>query len=280
MAHVLDATRYGKSGVHLVVVDREAPAHTVTDLRIDIRLAGDFDAAHSDGDNSDVLPTDTMRATVFAFAGDGPVGAPEDFGVRLARHFVATVPAVRTAAVTLRATRWARVDGRHPSAFVADGTVARTAEVIVDGDGARVGAGLTDVRVLKTAGSGFSGFLTDRYTTLAETDDRLLATRMTVDWRYGHLDVDWTATSHEIEHVLLRAFADHDSLSLQHTLYAMGAAVLDRCPQVSDIHLLLRNVHHLPVDLSPYGLHNDGRVFVATDEPYGVIEATVGRGAP
>ena len=279
MSHTLGPNRYGKSGVHLVVVDRDAPQHAVTDLRVDIRLEGDFDAAHTAGDNRQVIPTDTMRGTVFAFAGAGPVGPPEDFGMRLARHFVATVPAVHAATVGLRATRWARIGGDHPTGFVADGTASRTAEVTVDGDGARVGAGLADVKVLKTADSAFAGFFADRYTTLADTEDRLLATRMTAGWRYRDTDVEWTTTAGQVEDVLLQTFAAHDSASLQHTLYAMGSAVLDRCPQITGIHLLLPNVHHLVVDLSPYGLHNDQRVFVATDEPYGVIEATVERGA-
>lgn len=277
MAHPLGHNTYGKSGVHLVVVDRDAPQHTVTDLRVDIRLEGDFARAHTHGDNTQVVPTDTMRGTVFAFARSGPVGQPEDFGLRLAHHFVDTVPAVHRAHVHLRAMHWARIGGDHPSGFIADPSVARTADVTVGGGDVRVGAGLADAAILKTADSGFEDFFTDPYTTLAETDDRVLATRMTADWRYDRLDIDWAATIEEVRGILLRTFADHDSASLQHTLYAMAGAVLDRCDQITDIHLLLPNVHHLLVDLTPYGLDNDNTVFVATTEPYGVIEATVAR---
>jgi urate oxidase len=277
MAPALGHNTYGKSGVHLVVVDREAPEHTVTDLTVDIRLEGDFAAAHTDGDNSAVIPTDTMRGTVFAFARSGPVGEPEAFGLRLAHHFVDTVPAVDTATVRLRAQRWARIGGDHPTAFIADTTITRTAEVRVGVDDVQVGGGLTDGAILKTADSAFSGFFTDALTTLAETDDRLLATRMTADWRYLGTDVDWGAAAHQVRDVLLRTFADHHRASIQHTLYAMGEAVLDRCADVGDIHLVLPNVHHLLVDLSRYGLDNDNAVFVATTEPHGVIEATVVR---
>ncbi len=277
MAHALGHNTYGKSGVHLVVVDRDASPHTVVDLTVDIRLEGDFGAAHTDGDNTAVVPTDTMRGTVFAFARAKPVGAPEEFGLRLARHFVDTVPAVQAARVGLRSTQWTRIGGDHPTAFVADTSVIRTADVRVGVGGAEVGAGVADVAVLKTADSGFSDFFADAYTTLADTDDRLLATRMTADWRYRAVDVDWNAAATEVQSVLLRSFADHHSASLQHTLYAMGGAVIDQCDDVADIHLLLPNVHHLLVDLTPYGLDNDNRVFVATQEPYGVIEATVVR---
>ena len=276
MAIALGANRYGKSGVHLVVVDRDAPQHTITDLMIDVRLEGDFTAAHVHGDNRALVPTDTMRGTVYAFARTQPVREPEDFGLRLARHFVATVPSVTAATVTLRATPWRPVSG-HQTAFVADASIVRTAEVRVDGDGPRVAAGLADVRIFKTADSAFSDFLVDDFTTLAPTEDRMMATALNADWRYGHHDVDWSASASAVRDLLLATFAEHDSASLQHTLYAMGETVLRERPEVTDIHLLLPNLHHLLVDLSPYGLDNPNRVFVATTDPHGVIEATVVR---
>lgn len=275
----LGDNRYGKSGVHLVVVDRDAPDHTITDLRIDVRLEGDFAATHLTGDNRAVLPTDTMRGTVYAFARTQPVGQPEDFGLRLARHFVATVPSVHAAEVTLRSTPWARIGGDHPSGFVADASMVRTATVRVDDAGTHVTGGITDAKVFKSADSAFSAFHTDAYTILPETEDRMMATVLTADWRYTDDADDWAASATAVPDILLRTFADHDSASLQHTLYAMGEAVLTARPEIAWIHLLLPNVHHLLVDLSPYGLDNPNRVFVATTEPYGVIEATVVRTA-
>lgn len=276
MGTALGANRYGKSGVHLVVVDRDAPQHTVTDFLIDIRLEGDFAAAHVSGDNSAVVPTDTMRGTVFAFARTQPVDQPEDFGLRLARHFVATVPSVSAATVGLRATPWVPI-GDHRSAFIADASIVRTSEVRVQGDGTQVASGVTGLKILKTADSAFSNFHSDDFTTLAETDDRMMATVMTADWRYGSDDVDWGDSVSAVRDILMATFAEHDSASLQHTLYAMGEAVLTQRPEITDIHLLLPNVHHLLMDLTPYGLDNPNRVFIATTEPYGVIEATVVR---
>lgn len=276
MGTALGANRYGKSGVHLVVVDRDAPQHTVTDFLIDIRLEGDFEAAHVSGDNSAVVPTDTMRGTVFAFARTQPVDQPEDFGLRLARHFVATVPSVSAATVGLRATPWVPI-GDHRSAFIADASIVRTAEVRVEGDGTQVASGVTGLKILKTADSAFSDFHIDDFTTLAETDDRMMATVMTADSRYGSDDVDWGDSVSAVRDILLATFAEHDSASLQHTLYAMGEAVLTQRPEITEIHLLLPNVHHLLMDLTPYGLDNPNRVFIAATEPYGVIEATVVR---
>lgn len=277
MTIALGDNRYGKSGVHVVVVNREASDHTITDLRVDIRLEGDFEAAHTTGDNRAVVPTDTMRGTVFAFARTQPVRHPEDFGLRLARHFVATVPAVTSADVTLRATPWARIGANHPTAFVADRSVVRTAHVRVDASGPHVRGGVENIKVFKSAGSAFSDFYADDYTTLPPTQDRMMSTIVTADWGYHETNINWGDSAAAVQRILLQAFADHDSASVQHTLYAMGDAVLTQRPEVTDVHLLLPNVHHLLVDLAPYGLNNPNMVFVATPEPYGVIEATVVR---
>jgi urate oxidase len=277
MTIALGDNRYGKSGIHLVVVDRDTPDHTLTDLLVDIRLEGDFEAAHTAGDNSALVPTDTMRGTVFAFARTQPVTTPEDFGLRLARHFVATVPSVRRADVALHATGWARIGGDHPTGFIADTSLARTATVRVDADGAYVRSGIADAKIFKSAGSAFTDFYTDDYTTLSETEDRMMATVVSADWGYRDVTVDWADSAAAVQRILLRTFADHDSASLQHTLYAMSEAVLSERREVADVHLLLPNVHHLLVDLSPYGLDNPNRIFVAATEPYGVIEATVVR---
>jgi urate oxidase len=283
MDAVLGHNRYGKSGIRLVRVSR-GDRHELVDLTVDIALEGDFAATHLTGDNSAVLPTDTMRGTVYAFAGEGPVGEPEAFGLRLAGHFVDTVPAATRARVHLVQQPWARIEAAgapHPHAFVGAGPGRRTATVTRDGGDARVVAGLDDLLVLKTTGSAFEGFLKDRYTTLEETDDRILATVVTARWRYATLDVDWAEAAAEVRRLLLEAFAGHDSRSLQQTLFAMGEAVLAGRPEVAEVRMAMPNKHHLPVDLTPYGLPNTGEVFVATDRPYGLIEGTVTRdGAP
>jgi urate oxidase len=277
----LGGNRYGKSGIRLVRVVRHPDRHELADLTVDVALEGDFRAAHLAGDNAAVLPTDTMRGTVYAFAGEGPVGEPEAFGLRLAGHFVDTVPAVALARVRLRQRPWRRipVGGQpHPHAFAAGDGERRTATVTRAGDRAWVVAGLAGLLVLKTTGSGFQGFLRDRYTTLEETGDRILATELTAGWRYATLEVDWAKAHAETRRLLLEAFAAHDqSRSLQHTLYAMGEAVLRERAEVAEVRLSMPNRHHLPADLAPYGLANPGEVFVATDRPYGLIEGTVTR---
>ena len=282
MGFALGGNRYGKAGIRLVTVARQGDRDELADLTVDVRLEGDFEAAHLQGDNAAVLPTDTMRGTVYAFAADQPAVELEPFGLRLAGHFVETVPACRLARVWLSQQPWARLDGgAHPHAFTTAAGGRRTAVVTRAGGDAWVVAGVAGLTVLKTRGSAFEGFLRDRYTTLREADDRILATEVTADWRYGSAEVDWAAAAGRARRALLEAFAAHDSRSVQHTLYAMGEAVLAASPEVAEVRLTLPNKHHLPVDLTPYGLANRNEVFVATDRPYGVIEGTVLRqGAP
>ena len=278
---MLGANRYGKSGIRLVRVDRSAPRHELVDLTIDVRLEGEFDDAYVSGDNRAVLPTDTMRGTVYALAGDGPVGEPEEFGLRLARHFMQTVPSASLASVELVAEPWMRIQvggAEHDHAFTPAGRGRRTARVTRQGTEDRVVAGVTDLVVMKTAGSAFEGFLRDGFTTLEDAAERILATAVTARWRYRDTNVDWSTSFETSRRALVETFASHDdSNSLQHTLYAMGEALLGACPEAEEVRMAMPNRHHLLVDLEPYGKPNDGGVFVATDRPFGVIEGTVVR---
>ncbi|GAB3445190.1 factor-independent urate hydroxylase [Actinophytocola sediminis] len=278
----LGDNQYGKAEVRLVRVDRDPAAHAVTDLNVSIALAGDLDATHLTGDNSGVLPTDTQKNTVYAFARDG-VGEPEEFGLRLARHFVDQTPTISRARVHLERYRWERitVDGRpaHHSFARAAGT--RTATVTYDGTQTWVVTGVADLTVMNTTDSEFHGFHRDRYTTLPETTDRILATAVTAHWRHARADADWAESFAGARGLLLEAFADTRSRSLQQTLHAMGERVLRHRPELVEVRLALPNKHHFLVDLSPFELDNPGEVFHAADRPYGLIEGSVVRdGAP
>jgi urate oxidase len=271
---------YGKAAVRLVKVDRRAVAHELHDLTVEVQLQGDFGPAHTAGDNSQVLPTDTMKNTVYALARQGPVDPPEEFGERLARHFLGACPAARRAVLALAAHRWDRIGaGNEPDAhaFVRGPAERRLATVTVDETGVAVEAGLDGLGLLKTTGSGFTGFLRDAFTTLNETDDRILATDVEAHWRYAGPLRDYTAAWNAVRASLLETFARQQSASVQHTLYAMAEAALARRGEISEIRLVLPNRHHLPVDLAPLGLDNPNEIFVATREPYGRIEAVIAR---
>jgi urate oxidase len=276
----LGDNQYGKAETRLVRVDRSAGRHEITDLNVTTTLAGDLSATHLTGDNSGVLPTDTQKNTVYAFARDG-VGEIEDFGLRLARHFVDTTPTIGKARVHLEQYRWERLtvgfpddpQPAHHSFARAAGT--RTATVTFDGTTAWVVSGVEDVTLLNTTGSEFHGFHRDEYTTLAETSDRILATAVSARWRHAGTTGRWGASFRAAHMYLLEAFADTHSLSLQQTLHAMGERVLRRCDELVEVRLALPNKHHFLVDLSPFELDNPNEVFFAADRPYGLIEGTV-----
>jgi len=279
---VLGDNRYGKAETRLLRVARLDDRHEIRDLSVSISLAGDFEAAHIRGDNSNVLPTDTQKNTVFAFAKEAPVGEIEDFALRLAWHFVRTCEPVREARVEVEEYPWAHVHVRgapHPHSFVRTSAERRLTTVTCDGEAATAVSGLADLVVLRSAGSEFRGFARDRYTTLEETHDRILATAVSARWRFSGLDVQWVESFAEARQALLEAFALQRSLSLQQTLFQMARAVLEARPEIAEVRLEMPNKHHFAVDLAPFGLTNDNEVFHATDRPYGLIEATVRRAA-
>jgi urate oxidase len=284
MTYTLGDNQYGKAEVRLVRVSRSADRHEIKDINVSSSLRGDFLAAHTEGDNQDVLATDTQKNTVYAFAQQFGVGEIEDFALRLGRHFLGSGEAITGAKITVEEYGWDRiaVDGTpHEHAFVRSGGGTRTTVVTLDGEQAWVVSGLTDLVVLKSTGSEFTGFPRDRYTSLQETTDRILATAVTSRWRYIGTDIDWGTAYADIRRLLLESFARKHSLALQQTLFYMGEQVLDAHPEVAEIKFSMPNKHHFLLDLSPFGLPNDNEVYHADDRPYGLIEGSVVRdGAP
>ena len=287
MAIVLGPNRYGKAETRLLRVVRDTERHTLRDLNVSTSLVGDFTAAHVVGDQAHVLPTDTQKNAVFALARRIGVGEIEEFGLALARHFVERTASVTGAEVRIEEHGWQRIvtespPGGHDHAFTRSGQEVRTTDVVLGPDGAHVVSGLKDLVVLKSTGSEFSGFLVDELTTLPETHDRVLATALTARWTYAADaavpdGVDWAASYAGIRSALLQRFADVHSLALQQSLWEMGRAVLEAHPEVGSIELVAPNIHHVAVDLGPFGLDNPGEVFHVTDRPYGLIEVTVER---
>lgn len=282
-AIVLGANQYGKAEVRVVKVTRDTARHEIDDLNVTSQLRGDFTAAHLAGDNAHVVPTDTQKNTIFAFARDG-IGAPESFLLRLADHFAGSFDWVTGGRWEAERFAWQRIDAHgasHDHSFVRSGQEVRTALVVADGDARHVIAGLKELTVLKTTQSGFEGYPRDRFTTLPETRDRILATDVAARWRYHPADVDagldYDAAYESVRALLLEAFTEAYSAALQATLFDMGRRVLERHPEIAEIRFSMPNKHHFVVDLSPFGLENPNEVFYAADRPYGLIEAAVVR---
>jgi urate oxidase len=280
MGIVLGPNQYGKAETRVVRIYRDEPRHEIRDVNVSTSLRGDFTAAHVTGDQAKVLPTDTQKNTCFAFAEQRGIGEIEDFALALGRHFVDDIDTVDGARIAIDEYAWERirVDGaEHDHSWVRRGAEVRTTTVTVDAAGASVVSGLRDLTLLKSTGSEFAGFRKDRYTTLAETHDRVLATSLVAQWRYAGLDLDWGEPYADVRRILLERFATVHSLALQQTLWEMGRAVLEAHPEILEISLSAPNKHHFLVDLSPFGLANPGEVFHAADRPYGLIECTVTR---
>lgn len=280
MAFAMGPNRYGKAGVHIATRTRLGDRDEFSERMLEVRLEGDFDQVHTDGDNASVLPTDTMRSAAYALSFDEPNEELEAFALRYTDYLLGASPAAARAEAWLWERPWDRiaVDGTpHPHAF-SRGAYLRTAHVLRDRAGARLSAGLDELYLLKTTGSAFGGFLRDGFTVLAETEDRILATKVDAEWRYALPEVDHAAEREACREAIVRSFATHDdSRSVQHTLWQMGSAVLGASPNVEEVTFSLPNLHHIAVDLAFCGRENDGRVFVVTDTPSGRIEGTVRR---
>lgn len=272
---------YGKSKVRLLKIDRRNERHEIQNLTIDIALEGDFRAIHREGDNTLCLPTDTMKNTVYALAGETEWIDPiETFGKRLAGHFLGNYEQVSRSHIHILQHDWKRmkVNGNeHQHSFLKGSGEKRTADISADRRGDTIHAGVEDLIVMKTTRSGFVGFLKDAYTTLPEMPDRVFSTAIKAVWRYKDADGASEEVFAGTRELLLKVFSEHDSLSVQHTLYAMGEAVLEARSEIDEIAFSLPNIHCLPVDMTNFGQDNDNRIFVPTDEPHGLIEARLTR---
>jgi urate oxidase len=281
MAIRLGENNYGKQRVRLLRLSRQEGRHDIKELTLGIRLEGDFETAHTASDNSKILPTDTMKNTVYALARKHVIASSEKFCLQLADHFLTRNPQVSKVIVEASETLWQRLPfgGKpHPYTFTQAGGQKHTAIITATNDGKTVQAGIEGLAVLKTTQSAFEGFLKDDYTTLKEDRNRILSTLIHATWTYRNEEVEFAAVWHAIRQILLDTFAEHDSQSLQHTLYAMGEAVLNNFDSVTEIHLSLPNKHYNLVNLTPFQMDNPGEVFLPTDEPHGLIEATLRKG--
>ena len=273
---------YGKSRVRLTKVVRAGSTHDLFEIDAAVQLEGDFAAAYQDGDNRNVIATDSVKNTVYVLAKENRFASVEEFGLILARHFVATYPQVSQATVELAQASWRRidVDGKpHGHAFTSAGPQRRYARAVANRgwpNPVLVG-GVRDLQVLKTTGSEWRDFVDDRYRTLKDTRDRIMATKVDAEWTYNTLAGDFAARAAAIDAAILGTFATQHSLGVQQTLLAMGEAALAACDAIDAISFELPNLHRIPFNLEPFGLEFDNDVFVATDEPYGLIKGTVTR---
>lgn len=281
----LGANRYGKSRVRLMRVTRHENHHDLDEWTVQVLLRGDFESAHTLGDNSKILPTDTMKNTVYFIARESQTTSMEEYAKELIGFLLRRNSQVTGVEVSIESHLWKRltVDGQpHPTAFMHGSDERQTALVSrTRGEAFEIVSGLDRLYILKTAQSAFFGYIKDELTTLPETKDRLFGTVLKADWTYTARaiedGIDFNKVRRHLREAMLATFAKHDSLSVQQTLFAMGEAALAHTDVIDQVYMLMPNKHNLLVDLSRFGRDNPNHIFVPTDEPHGTIEATVRR---
>ncbi|MEU6168978.1 factor-independent urate hydroxylase [Streptomyces tanashiensis] len=287
--HVLAQNQYGKAENRIVTVTRkgnDGSWHEIRDLNVSVALRGEYRDVHLTGDNGNCLPTDTTKNTVYAFAKEHGVDSPEAFGILLAQHFVGSQAVIHEAQIRIEEYAWERISvpsRKEQHSFARKGQEVRTAQITYsENTGLQVLSGLKELTVMNSTDSEFHGFIKDRYTTLQEAYDRILATKVTARWANSapaaaNAEHDWDASYAKVRRHMLEAFAETYSYSLQQTLHAMADRVLDHVSTVNEVRLNLPNKHHFLVDLEPFGLKNDNEVYFAADRMYGLIEGTIHR---
>jgi len=281
----LAENRYGKSRVRLMRVTKHEDHHDLDEWTVQVLLRGDFETAHTVGDNSQILPTDTMKNTVYSIARNSKATSMEDYAKELVDFLLGRNPQVRVAEVVVESVLWKRmtVEGKpFPTAFMRGSEERQIATVSrAQGGAFEITSGLDNLTVLKSANSGFVGYIKDSLTTLPETTDRIFATALKATWSYTDEaigeGIDFDKVRGHLRETMISAFAKHDSLSVQQTLYAMAEAALGHTEIIDEVYMLMPNKHCLLVNLAPFGQTNPNHIFVPTDEPHGTIEATVRR---
>ncbi|MFG3265364.1 MULTISPECIES: factor-independent urate hydroxylase [Streptomyces] len=292
MPTFLGQNQYGKAENRVVKITRDGATHHIKDLNVSVSLSGDMDEVHYSGSNANVLPTDTTKNTVYAFAKEHGIESAEQFGIHLARHFVTSQEPIHRARIRIEEYAWERIetsgagaketgsDEQPKHSFVRQGQETRLTQITYDGESWEVVSGLKDLVVMNSTDSEFWGYVKDKYTTLPEAYDRILATQVSARWRFNWTDdgremPDWEESYEQTRKHLLQAFAETYSLSLQQTLFQMGSRIIDHRGEIDEVRFSLPNKHHFLVDLGPFGLKNDNEVYLAADRPYGLIEGTV-----
>ncbi|MEP7146823.1 MAG: factor-independent urate hydroxylase [bacterium] len=285
MTAFISHNRYGKSGIRVLKVKRDNVIHEIKEMTVSVQLEGDFEKVHTEGDNKKVLQTDTMKNTVYALAKDHPVNTIEEFGSYLAKYFFENNKQASKTEIEIEEKLWNRIlidemssnMKPHEHSFVSAGNEKRTAKIILTGNNVSVQSGIKDLLVLKTTGSGFENYVKDKFTTLKETNDRVFSTSIEAVWHYTNDNINYFSVCNMVRNIILKTFAQHHSLSVQHTLYEIGKNVIETIKDVREISITMPNKHYLLFNLGQFDMENNNEIFIPTDEPFGLIEATVRR---
>jgi urate oxidase len=259
---------------------RRGDRHDPRDLTVSCRFEGDFSAAFVDGRADGLLPGEALKNLVHAVAREQAVGEIETFGIALCDRILGRHPHLTRARVEISEQPWNRVEvGGKPQgqAFLAGPPELRTAAITSNGRQVAVVAGVEQLTMMRTAGFGPPRRAEDDPSGLDDGVQRLLVGTLSARWAYSSPDVTFGPYRQGIRAAILETFGCHGRHSVQHTLYSIADVVLASYQEISEISLSLQERPYRPADLFSAGLENPDDVFVAVQEPLGVVEVTVER---
>jgi urate oxidase len=267
---------YGKLRVPIHrVAAHDGGRHDVLAAEISIEVLGEnFQAAYTEGDNSAVVATDTMKNFILreslAYRGD----TMEGLLAHLGRSFLATYPVMEAVRMSGRELRFDRLTDKLFAREHGDHGVAT---IELDGDRVvEARSGRADLWLLKVTGSAFTRFARDDYTTLPERVDRPLFVRMDVHWRYADpADAEGGprhVPSTDVRAELASTFDEFVSESIQHLVHEMGTRVLARWEQLGEIHFEAENHTR-----DPAGDEGSRKVYTDPFPAQGLITLTLER---
>ncbi|KAM4721979.1 uricase-like [Rhinophrynus dorsalis] len=280
-------TGYGKNMVKVLQIRRNGKQHFIKEIEASVELTLKSKKDYLKGDNSDIIPTDTIKNTVYALTKIKGIKTIEEFAMEIANHFLTSFKHVTESKVYIQEAPWRRMEKngmKHVHAFIYSPEGVHFCELEQKQGGQPViYSGIKELRILKTTQSGFEGFIKDRFTTLPEVKDRCFSTIVDCKWKYSTSKVvDFDSIWQTIKDIILDTFAGpYDkgeySPSVQKTLYDIQVRSLSKVPEIEEIEIILPNKHYFTIDMSKMGLTNQDEVLLPSDVPYGNITGTVRR---
>nr|8OFK_AAA Chain AAA, Uricase [Gallus gallus]8OFK_BBB Chain BBB, Uricase [Gallus gallus]8OFK_CCC Chain CCC, Uricase [Gallus gallus]8OFK_DDD Chain DDD, Uricase [Gallus gallus]8OH8_AAA Chain AAA, Uricase [Gallus gallus]8OH8_BBB Chain BBB, Uricase [Gallus gallus]8OH8_CCC Chain CCC, Uricase [Gallus gallus]8OH8_DDD Chain DDD, Uricase [Gallus gallus] len=278
---------YGKNTIKFLRLHREGKKHFVKEVEVCTHLRLTSAHEYLDGNNSFVIPTDTIKNIVLVLAKKNGISSIEQFAIDICKHFMTTFCQVAYVKTYIQEVPWQRqyqngVPHIHSFILVPDGIRFCEAEQCRNGP-LVVCAGIKDLKLMKTTQSGFEGFYRNEHTTLPERNDRILCGEFFCKWSYGECrDFDFDCIWSKVRECILEAFSGPPdcgeySPSYQRTVNCIQMCVLSRVPQVQVIEVILNNNFYNVVDMKALGCTNDKEVLVPVETPYGSCACTLGR---
>lgn len=288
MSYSIVDDSYGKNNVKLLHIKRNGLVHSIQELEVNTELTLATHKDYTEGDNSDIIATDSQKNTVYLLAQKHGVTCPEQLAIVLCRHFIKTYRHVLKVKVYIEQYPWQRIDAdgkKHNHAFVMTPVATRFATATLKREGEiQLEAGLKDLRVLKTTQSAFVNFVNDDYRSLPDAKDRVFSTSVYSRWIYSDININFCKIWDQVKASIMKVFAGPADVgiyspSVQNTLHITEKLILDNIPEISYIEMVLPNRHYINVDLSkfPVGVATNDTVFMPLDKPSGNIRAALTR---